>query len=208
MELLTSAVEKKLVSMNQRQPGLPSKHQLGIGMVYRHVRIRAPPSEAFLPIDRCSEDQKKLVSAWELLRDHLLEPFKTNANWSHADATKWAEGDEKTPKKLHDSKTVLFPPVLLAETPAMELEDGTKYKGTVRVFILDPFSYYIQATCQLPNILTITGTHILPSAEDLPIGTAFYPEAPVGRWKRVIEVCIGWIFSSNARNNEKTILEG
>lgn len=37
MEKITSAVEKMLVAGKHREFGHPSKHQLGIGMVYRHV---------------------------------------------------------------------------------------------------------------------------------------------------------------------------
>ena len=80
-----------------RQEGLPWKHELSCGMVYRHMAIRCPPEDAFLDFSRVtSEDKKEMVSAWLVLKEHILEPWRTNANWTHADVTFWVKDDVKS----------------------------------------------------------------------------------------------------------------
>ena len=95
MESLTAATEKKLVSMGSRPRGHPSKSQISVGMMYRHIEIGKPPGDAFVPIDGASESQKKFVEAWMLLKEHLVEPFRTG-KWNHDLVRKWAENDVKT----------------------------------------------------------------------------------------------------------------
>lgn len=186
MEYLTAAAEKKLVSMGVREKGLPSKHQLGIGMVYRHVEIGKPPGDAFVPRGGCTEAQKKFVDAWELLKEHLVEPFCTDANWDHEMVRKWAEADDKTPKRAADVKSCVFPPICIAETEWLTAEDGTPVKGTVRAFIQDPLSYDVHAEIRGPNTLIITGFHLPPSKEDLPPNTTIIDEVTSGPWKRTM----------------------
>ena len=86
-----------------------------------------------------------MVAAWLLLKEHLNEPFRTSAKWSHADVTEWARDDPKTPKR--SSKDNSYPKLIIAEVKKDDEHGGVP--GEIRVIINDGFSFDVQASRHL-----------------------------------------------------------
>ena len=147
--------------------------------------ICKPPAKAFAPLEHASDADKAYVEAWTLLKEHLREPYKSNANWTHAMVTAWAANDTKTPK-AKVNKGVPWPPVMykcnLPRTlvsnrspnlfphslkcnllipqrvlAQIDLQPMVENPEKLTIFIViqDPFSYNVQATAKA-NSVTIT----------------------------------------------------